>query len=377
MSWFHLTRRALLLSFLALWSISCVSAPRVVAVGDVHGDYQQLVQVLRFAGVIGPDGHWSGGRSVLVQAGDIPDRGPDSRKAMELMMRLEREAVENGGRVHALIGNHEALNMMGDLRYVHPGEFEAFVGPDSAQRRAEWLSGRQGPTSTSDTASTAASSEDQGDAAAASIPLGWVEHRRAWQPTGSLGAWVLEHDSVVVVGQSMFVHGGLSPALLGVPLSQVNERIREELRSGQAGPGSYVEDPAGPLWYRDLASGDEKALEEHVDRVLTFYEVERIVVAHTPTGGAVIPRFGGRVLLIDVGLSEAYGGANACLILRDGDAFALHRGVEVPIPSDPAEVAAYLDRLAALEPDRESRERLWTRASELTGVRLPTGFDNL
>src|SRR5580765_5834762 len=103
---------------------------RIVAVGDVHGDYDQLVAVLRSAGLIDEQGTWSGGKTHLVQNGDVLDRGPDSRKAMDLLMRLEKQAAEAGGFVHALIGNHEAMNVYGDLRYVSREEFAAFTKDD-------------------------------------------------------------------------------------------------------------------------------------------------------------------------------------------------------------------------------------------------------
>jgi len=82
---------------------------RVVAIGDVHGDYDQLMALLRSAALIDAEGKWSGGKTHLVQTGDLLDRGPDSRKAMELFMRLEEEARTAGGEVHVLIGNHEAM----------------------------------------------------------------------------------------------------------------------------------------------------------------------------------------------------------------------------------------------------------------------------
>ncbi len=70
---------------------------RVVAVGDVHGDYEQLAAVLRSAKIINDQGNWTGGKTHLVQTGDVVDRGPDSRKAMDLLMRLEKQAAEAGG----------------------------------------------------------------------------------------------------------------------------------------------------------------------------------------------------------------------------------------------------------------------------------------
>ena len=52
---------------------------RIVAVGDVHGDVPALTGVLRAAGVMDRDNNWSGGKTHLVQNGDLLDRGPESR----------------------------------------------------------------------------------------------------------------------------------------------------------------------------------------------------------------------------------------------------------------------------------------------------------
>src|SRR4029453_953757 len=106
-------------------------AQRLVAVGDVHGDYGQLVTVLRDAGVVDAQDKWAFGKGQLVQTGDRVDRGPDSRKIMDFFMRLEKEAKKAGGAVFPLVGNHEVMNVLGDLRYVIPEEFAAFKSPDS------------------------------------------------------------------------------------------------------------------------------------------------------------------------------------------------------------------------------------------------------
>jgi metallophosphoesterase superfamily enzyme len=91
---------------------------RVVAISDIHGAYEAMAQTLQSATVIDDALSWSGGRTHLVIVGDILDRGPESRRAMDLLMRLEDEAGKAGGSVHVLIGNHEAMNLSGDLRYV-------------------------------------------------------------------------------------------------------------------------------------------------------------------------------------------------------------------------------------------------------------------
>ena len=110
---------------------------RIVAIGDIHGDYDQLAAVLKSAGLIDDQGSWTGGKTHLVQVGDVLDRGPDSRKAMDLLMRIEKEAPEAGGYVHALIGNHEAMNVYGDLRYTSMGEYAAFQDENSELRDEE------------------------------------------------------------------------------------------------------------------------------------------------------------------------------------------------------------------------------------------------
>ena len=113
----------------ALALVACLGAPaaqappRLVVVSDVHGDLGQFVTVLTQAGVIDGARKWTGGTTVVVQTGDVPDRGPDSRKVMDLLMDLEKQARKAGGVVHALLGNHEVMNMVGDLRYVTPEEY--------------------------------------------------------------------------------------------------------------------------------------------------------------------------------------------------------------------------------------------------------------
>src|SRR5579872_432215 len=102
----HIGRRLLVVGLLASLRIFAAQAEwtgveRVVAVGDIHGDYNGFVEVLRMAGVIDPANHWIGGKMHLVQVGDVADRGPDTRKIMDLLMDLEKQATQAGGHVHA------------------------------------------------------------------------------------------------------------------------------------------------------------------------------------------------------------------------------------------------------------------------------------
>ncbi len=98
----------------------------VVAIGDVHGDFDAFVAILQQVGLIDAEHHWIGGQATFVQVGDMLDRGPKPREVMDLMMALEKEAPKAGGRVVSLLGNHEMMNIMGDLRYVTDRELCQF-----------------------------------------------------------------------------------------------------------------------------------------------------------------------------------------------------------------------------------------------------------
>ena len=112
---------------------------RIVAIADIHGAYVAMVETLQNADILGEDLAWAGGTSHLVIVGDILDRGPRSRDAMELLMRLEAEAEAAGGRVHVVIGNHESMLLTGDLRYVSAAEYAAFADEEDPAERAKWF----------------------------------------------------------------------------------------------------------------------------------------------------------------------------------------------------------------------------------------------
>lgn len=331
---------------------------RVVAIGDVHGDYEQLVAVLRSARLIDSQEGWSGGKTHLVQTGDVLDRGPDSRKVMDLLMKLEKEARRAGGWVHCLIGNHEAMNIYGDLRYVSPGEFAAFRDRNSGKAREElYMKDQEKIKSSSPPESVPAFDEAFRKKWESEHPLGYAEHRRELGPTGKYGKWIRSHNAVIKIDNTLFLHGGIGPKYVDLKLPLINERVREELEDFTKLRGGIVTDGEGPLWYRGLAQGDEMALEPHVKVVLKTHQAERIVIGHTPTEGAILPRFGGKVLLVDVGLSRVFDPRPrmACLLIENGKSYALHRGMKLELPSDSSSgLLNYLKQAAALDPSPSS-----------------------
>src|SRR3954453_6667317 len=92
--------RTFALGAAALFNIAATPAPqRIVAVGDLHGDYSAWQDIARGAGLIDGSGHWSGGATTLVQLGDVTDRGADSLKIVRSLQQLQREAPRKGGMV--------------------------------------------------------------------------------------------------------------------------------------------------------------------------------------------------------------------------------------------------------------------------------------
>ncbi len=329
---------------------------RVVAVGDVHGDLNQLTKVLRDAGVIGADNKWSGGKTHLVQVGDLPDRGPDTRKIMDLLIDLEKQARKAGGAVHVLIGNHDAMNVYGDLRDVSPAEYAAFTGPKSEQRRAQafaaYLDALEIKPDKVDPAMKEKWMKEH--------PLGWVEHREAWMPGGVYGSWVRRRNAAIKVNDTLFVHAGVSPKYAATTLKEINKTVRDELADINKIEGGMTADVEGPLWYRGFAQTSGPEIEAHLAAVLENFKVARIVIGHTPTAGAVIPRFNARVVVIDVGLSKVYGGPAACLLIEKGTLTALHMGQRLELPREDAGVLPYLRKAAELNPEPSRLKRYIT-----------------
>ena len=315
------------------------SSQRIVAVGDLHGDYDAWFAVARAAGLVGPDGHWSGGHTTLVQTGDIVDRGADSLKIIRHLQQLEKEARKAGGRVAVLVGNHEAMMMTGDVRYTTPGEIAAFATSRSGQLRDAFYAAHRKAIEDS----VRATDKSQSDAAIrskwmAENPLGMIEQQRAWAPDGELGRWTIGHPAVLRIGDTLFIHGGLSDKYAAVPIDQINRAVADALRARAQEPDAIINDSLGPLWFRglagmppeDAAPGTPVAtVAQQLDKVLALTGAKRIVIGHTPRPAGVAVLEGGRLARIDSGISRAYGGKPGYLEII-GDVATAH---DVPRPA--------------------------------------------
>ena len=295
----------------------------VVAVGDVHGAYDRYVEMLTVAGVIDANGRWAGGSTHFVQLGDVVDRGPDSRKALDFLRRLEREAQSAGGRVHVLLGNHEVARMLGDLRLTALAEYEAFAASGSEALRERFLQTLK---------------PAERDEALKQTPLGQIEMRQAFGRDGEYGKWLRQLPVTVKINGIVFVHGGISPAVAPLGCSAINDQVRRELTSDldktrTAPLASLAARVDGPLWYRGLTQ-EPDAFAPQVTDILSKLGARAIVIGHTvSTTGRIGTRFDGRVVQLDTGMQRAYvpNGRASALEIRGGEATAIYVDRREPV----------------------------------------------
>ena len=320
---------ALVIAMIASAPPSGAAAPaqRIIAVGDLHGDYQAWLAIARAAGIVDRRGHWAGGSTTLVQLGDVTDRGPDSLKIVRNLQQLQKEAPRKGGKVVVTLGNHEAMNLIGDYRYTSPGEYAAFADHQSAARREKLYQLNKAAIEASYRASNPQMTADAiHQAWIASTPLGWVEHKLAWMPSGELGQWATRNPAIVKIGDTLFVHGGISAEYAKLPMDEVNRRVAAAMAAGDESPKSILTDPLGPLWYRGLVRADADADAERTENaratpvatrptadqeltaVLAAYGAKRLIIGHTPILSGITITNSGRLARIDTGISRYYGG---------------------------------------------------------------------
>jgi hypothetical protein len=356
------------------------STKPVIAVGDIHGDFDDLLLILQRMGIIDSQQHWIGSNSIFVQVGDLLDRGPKEREVMDLLMSLEKQAPNTGGQVVVLLGNHEVMNIMGDLRYVTPGNYASFADPESEKLRHDaykkylkWYKDHTQLLSKLPEGFFPAPSEADW---MTHHPAGFIEQREAFSPKGRYGKWLREHAVVAKIGDSVFLHGGIHPRLAAMKLDAINARVRDEIRSFDSAKQDLIDqglllpfftldeitaitrgqliiemnsrqderrikalqslmelggllcvNSDGPLWFRGYAQWSDEEGGPLVDKLLVAYQTAHLVVGHTPQrSGSITSRFGGKVLLIDTGMLRSYYpfGRVSALEIQDGGKFVAH-----------------------------------------------------
>ncbi len=265
------------------WSYSAPG--KLLAVSDLEGNHDALRAFLAGNGVIDEDGHWAFGDGHLLFNGDTFDRGAQVTETLWLVLRLEREALAAGGRVHYVLGNHEVMVMGGDLRYIH--------------RRYRMLCRRYG-----------------------------VRYDALYGADSHVGRWLRTRNTIIRIGRLLFVHAGYSPAVDRLQLSpgDINTAIRSTLGRSRAQATNLAESLSwsrpGPLWYRGYfpEHADEFGAfptDAELTAMLERHEIDHIVVGHTLVPDVGWLDRGRRLIGIDVPWASP-GEAEGLLYTADG-----------------------------------------------------------
>ncbi len=278
--------------------IESIEAPlppgtRIVALSDIHGQYDVMVRLLRANGVIDANDHWNLGRDHLVIAGDVFDRGPKVTEAFWLLFQLQQQARAAGGAVHFLLGNHETMVLYDDLRYVNP-----------KYRETARLLGRSYPA--------------------------------LYGPDSVIGGWLRTRPVLLKLGDTLFLHGGIAPENLDLVTGMAATNAAYDASLGtpkdtvKADPTTarLYDGKTSPIWYRGYFNGKLSTAE--VQALVERLGLVRIVVGHT-TIGEVASFHGGKVIAIDSGIKRGQSGQ--LLFIENGRlSRGLMDGTRQPLP---------------------------------------------
>lgn len=352
---------------------------RIVAIGDVHGAQPEFEAILKEIGLLdakrGASGGWAGGNSVLVQLGDLVDRGPNTRACLDLVMALEKSSQkQKKGKVVALLGNHELLAMTGDLRYVAPEDYQSFTTAKSEKIRNDAFQEYQSFLTERTRAGVPPAQPVSSEKWMAEHPLGFFERRDAFGPLGVYGRWLRQHTVAYQNDGIVFVHGGLSPNASFESIDELNAQMRGALIAFDKGwqslvkagiiwqymtmeeavlaiqreratiPLREIEDtklkeelekfvnlltwlmsPDNPTWYRGLAEQPEQALGPSLNAMMARLKIRGIVAGHTVVPDFEIQqRFDNRIFLTDTGMLASVFDGKASALEIQGGRFSAH-----------------------------------------------------
>lgn len=263
---------------------------KMVVISDIEGNFTAFKKLLIATGVIDKTYQWNFGKGHLVLTGDYFDRGNKVVETLWLIYKMEQQAENNGGKVHFILGNHETMNLQGDLRYVHP--------------------------------------KYQFTAQALGKPLSEL-----YSEDTELGKWLRTKNIIEKIGDHLFVHAGISEEVNNLNLSvpQINEAARPVLDQYKRHESDTLQTlmwDKGPLWYRGYY-GKEPVSHEVIETTLKSHNVTKIITGHTVVADSISSWYNGKVINIDT--PHSHGKSEALLIRKgkyyritaDGDRFPL------------------------------------------------------
>ena len=274
----------------------CSRVKKMLVLSDIEGNFAAFRKLLQGNKVIDENFNWTFDKGHLVLIGDFVDRGTMVTEVLWLIYSLEEKAKAAGGQVHYILGNHELMNMSGELKYVHGRYLE-----HAALMNRHYM--------------------------------------QLFGPETEIGRWLATKNVVERIGDILFAHGGISSYVnyLQMSLKEINDMARPFYTdSTYKFPNDRLEilfSEYGPFWYRGYYSGSPKATIEQIDSTLRFYNINNIVTGHTIINDNISSVFGGKIIDTDV---HHAGGHSEALLIENGKFFRVNAaGEQFPVISLP------------------------------------------
>ena len=358
--------KACLVTFISLLCLifsELKAGSELVVIADTHGAFEEYTELLKGLELIDEEHNWAGGERLLVSLGDNLDRGPDSRKTLDLFMKLE----EQGAKLKLLLGNHEIMNLIGDLRYVSKEEYAAFSEDESQKERKKHYKSFLVYSQLEDNDESMARFQKL-------YPLGYFAYVKAFSTKGKYGKWLLQKDIVANIDRNILLHGGISEQTLDLykDIEILNLELKKDILNymklseklikaglfkhhfsrndrkevAQALIDGLIKSKRlntrkninwakefllaaktplfkgkSPIWYRGMAFCHQYAEDRVVDKALKQYQGDRVLLGHSPTNDSQVnSRFDGKVILLDTGMLKShYSGQSNAVLIKNGE----------------------------------------------------------
>lgn len=257
---------------------------RLIAISDIEGNFTGLYSFLLANHVIDKNGNWIFGKGHLVLNGDFFDRGDQVAQVLWLIYALEQQAERAGGKVHFILGNHEIMNMYGDVSY---NDFKYIEVAKRVSKQSDW------------------------DKALRYL---YSEH-------SELGKWLRSKNIIERIGDYLFVHAGLNTLHSNgnYSIAELNNisrtyngiiPVEENIKNKRDRP--VLSSVNSPYWDRGLnfdwkykivfkLNGVDKkeTSQSELDSVLQFYNASGIVIGHSVVSD-ISTGYNNKVIKIDV-----------------------------------------------------------------------------
>jgi hypothetical protein len=271
------------------------TAGDIFVIGDLHGKYNALVNLLMNNKVIDSSLNWNFGNGQLILLGDIFDRGSMVTETLWFLYELEIQARQAGGNVNLLLGNHEIMTLTGDHRYLND-KYDYFA----RYTRTDYF--------------------------------------LLFEKNTVFGKWLRSKNIIVRMNDCLFMHAGISPEFAAFNYSylDINNMVREylnsEVKMDDSASANIILGAIGPLWYRgyfntnanandnanDIYVGNASSVfpkvpQDFVDNYLASKGLKRMVLGHNEQT-AINSTYEGKVISADVAIDETGKSAQGLLI---------------------------------------------------------------